>query len=222
MMQKNVAVPIAEIVAARARQSEISRLNTALTISQAEKDEKLAKVARNKKYSATLYSKQRKKLVDDYKPRIEALADEEAKADLQRELDLEIDKVLAKADADIEAFDQQHLHVSQLLTEEEKATALQQLHAAEEASQGAYGVMAMNAEEITQRTQDIADYEADQAANGYKRARVDAYPPVGDQLDVLWKALAAQAEGKVIPEDAADMLAAIQEVKQQHPKPEGK
>lgn len=53
----------------------------------------------------------------------------------------------------------------------------------------------------------IAEYEATK----YKQARANEYPPIGDQLDALWKG--GQA--------AQDMLAKIQAIKQQYPKPTG-
>ena len=45
----------------------------------------------------------------------------------------------------------------------------------------------------------------------YQRLRAPAYPPIGDQLDALWKGGDA----------AAEMLARVQAVKAQFPKPEG-
>lgn len=44
----------------------------------------------------------------------------------------------------------------------------------------------------------------------YRRQRAAAYPPMGDQLDALWKGGDA----------AAEMLAQVQAVKAQYPKPE--
>ena len=45
----------------------------------------------------------------------------------------------------------------------------------------------------------------------YQRHRAKEYPPIGDQLDALWK-------GGAIAEE---MLARVQAVKAQYPKPEG-
>lgn len=53
----------------------------------------------------------------------------------------------------------------------------------------------------------------------YRAKRREAYPPIGDQLDALWKALAA--DPSAIPAPAAEMLIKIQSVKQQIPKPIG-
>ena len=50
----------------------------------------------------------------------------------------------------------------------------------------------------------IAQYEA----NEYKRQRAPEYPPIGDQLDALWKGGDA----------AAEMLALVQAVKDKYPK----
>ena len=45
-------------------------------------------------------------------------------------------------------------------------------------------------------------------ANAYKAKRVSEYPPIGDQLDALWKGGDA----------AAEMLAKVQAVKAKYPK----
>jgi hypothetical protein len=45
-------------------------------------------------------------------------------------------------------------------------------------------------------------------ANAYKAKRAEAYPPIGDQLDALWKG----------GEAAAEMLAKVQAVKSKFPK----
>ena len=47
-------------------------------------------------------------------------------------------------------------------------------------------------------------------ANTYKALRAPEYPPIGDQLDALWKGGDA----------AAEMLAKVQTVKDKYPKPE--
>lgn len=44
----------------------------------------------------------------------------------------------------------------------------------------------------------------------YQRDRAPEYPPIGDQLDALWKG----------GEDATEMLAKVQAVKAKYPKPE--
>jgi hypothetical protein len=46
--------------------------------------------------------------------------------------------------------------------------------------------------------------------NAYKNYRVREYPPIGDQLDALWKGGIA----------AEEMLAKVQAVKNKYPKPE--
>jgi len=46
--------------------------------------------------------------------------------------------------------------------------------------------------------------------NQYRLQRVPEYPPIGDQLDALWKG----------GEDAEEMLAKVQAVKAKYPKPE--
>jgi len=61
-------------------------------------------------------------------------------------------------------------------------------------------------EEILAETNRIkAEYEY----NDYQRKRKPEYPPIGDQLDALWKGGDA----------AAEMLAKVQAVKAKYPKP---
>jgi hypothetical protein len=50
-----------------------------------------------------------------------------------------------------------------------------------------------------------------QDPTAYKSERSAEYPPIGDQLDALWKG----------GEAAAEMLAKVQAVKAKYPKPEG-
>jgi len=62
-----------------------------------------------------------------------------------------------------------------------------------------------------QLTQKIAEIEAEDIALSYQGKRVLEYPPIGDQLDALWKGGTA----------ATEMLAKVQAVKAKYPKPEG-
>jgi hypothetical protein len=62
-----------------------------------------------------------------------------------------------------------------------------------------------------QLTQKIAAIEAEDIALSYQGQRALEYPPIGDQLDALWKGGAA----------ATEMLAKVQAVKAKYPKPEG-
>ena len=57
-------------------------------------------------------------------------------------------------------------------------------------------------------TAEVARLQAEYDAQEYARSRVQEYPPIGDQLDALFKA-------GVFP---ADMAAAIQAVKDKYPK----
>jgi hypothetical protein len=60
----------------------------------------------------------------------------------------------------------------------------------------------------TEVTAEIARLEADYVAKEYQRKRAAEYPPIGDQLDALWKG----------GEAAAEMLAMVQAVKAKYPK----
>ncbi len=57
-------------------------------------------------------------------------------------------------------------------------------------------------------TAEITKLQAAHVATQYQRDRAVAYPPIGDQLDALWKGGAA----------AAEMLVQIQAVKDRYPK----
>jgi hypothetical protein len=52
------------------------------------------------------------------------------------------------------------------------------------------------------------DIQANIAANAYKAKRAAEYPPIGDQLDALWKG----------GDSASEMLAKVQAVKIKYPK----
>ena len=67
-------------------------------------------------------------------------------------------------------------------------------------------VIQLTPEEIAQAQAQAQEYEA---SITYAQKRVAAYPPIGDQLDALWKG----------GEAAAEMLAIVQAVKERYPKP---
>ena len=67
-----------------------------------------------------------------------------------------------------------------------------------------------SAEERATKEAEKAAREAKFAATQYQRQRAAEYPPIGDQLDALWKGGDA----------AAAMLAQVQAVKAKYPKPE--
>lgn len=53
----------------------------------------------------------------------------------------------------------------------------------------------------------------------YITKRVQEYPPISDQIDVLWKALGAfRAAGNPIEDEANAMLTEILAIKSRHPK----
>ena len=55
---------------------------------------------------------------------------------------------------------------------------------------------------------EVARLQAEYDAQAYARSRASEYPPIGDQLDALWKG----------GEEAAAMLAKVQAVKAKYPK----
>jgi hypothetical protein len=77
----------------------------------------------------------------------------------------------------------------------------------------AEGPVPFTAEEEAEWDAREAEHAAQQAAlaaTEYQRQRAAEYPPIGDQLDALWKGGDA----------AAAMLAQVQAVKAKYPKPE--
>ena len=74
----------------------------------------------------------------------------------------------------------------------------------------------LTAEEISAREAEEAAFLADQAANGYKSDRAASYPALGEQLDLLWHAIDADADLKV---KLAGFYNAIKTVKDANPKP---
>jgi hypothetical protein len=57
-------------------------------------------------------------------------------------------------------------------------------------------------------TAEVARLQAEYDAQTYARSRASEYPPIGDQLDALWKG----------GDEAAAMLAKVQAVKAKYPK----
>ena len=53
----------------------------------------------------------------------------------------------------------------------------------------------------------------------YTAKRMKEYPPVGDQLDALWKLIMANQD-KIDLAEAAPLLSAVQAVKDKYPKPQ--
>jgi hypothetical protein len=61
----------------------------------------------------------------------------------------------------------------------------------------------------------ITELQTAHNAQDYARARADAYPSIGDQLDMLWHAIDADA---TLKSDYADFHTAIKAVKDANPK----
>ena len=74
----------------------------------------------------------------------------------------------------------------------------------------------LTAEEISAREAEEAAFLADQAANGYKSARAASYPPLGEQLDLLWHAIDADTDLK---SKFSSFYNSIKAVKDANPKP---
>ena len=74
----------------------------------------------------------------------------------------------------------------------------------------------LTAEEISAREAEEAAFLADRAANGYKSDRARSYPAFGEQLDLLWHSIDADADLKV---KFSSFYNSIKEVKDANPKP---
>ena len=59
-------------------------------------------------------------------------------------------------------------------------------------------------------------FAADEAANGYKKDRQQSYPILGEQLDLLWHSIDADADLKV---KLSGFYNAIKALKDKYPKP---
>ena len=68
--------------------------------------------------------------------------------------------------------------------------------------------------DYAQAIEDRAQYKLDQQDNGYKNARISAYPLIGDQLDMLFHAIDKSKLDKT-----SDFYKALKKVKDDNPKP---
>tara|TARA_R100000231_G_scaffold134376_1_gene107891 strand:- start:533 stop:865 length:333 start_codon:yes stop_codon:yes gene_type:complete len=68
--------------------------------------------------------------------------------------------------------------------------------------------------EYDQAVTDLANYKFDEQENGYKRAREEAYPALGEQLDLLFHDMTANKGDKT-----GEWYKAINKVKTDNPKP---
>ena len=76
--------------------------------------------------------------------------------------------------------------------------------------------IAFTAEEETARDAEETAAAAEKAANGYKTARLDSYPAIGEQLDLLFHAIDADTDLKT---KLAGFYNVIIAVKDANPKP---
>ena len=76
--------------------------------------------------------------------------------------------------------------------------------------------VAFTAEEETARDAEEARFAAEITATEYKTKREESYPFIGEQLDLLWHAIDADADLKV---KLAGFYNAIKAVKDANPKP---
>lgn len=77
-------------------------------------------------------------------------------------------------------------------------------------------IVSLPADEKAALEADQARLTAELVRTKYKRDRRQAYPPITDQLDEIWKLLSQIADGNPIDRGMIDQIAAI---KAQFPKP---
>lgn len=77
--------------------------------------------------------------------------------------------------------------------------------------------MPFSPEEIEQREIEIRASESEKAANRYKFARSEAYPAIGEQLDMLWHDM---NDGRVEGKSSSLWFASLKSVKDSNPKPQ--
>jgi len=84
-----------------------------------------------------------------------------------------------------------------------------------------YGDAPMTGEEIVARAAEEKAWHKLAAETAYKTERAREYPPVGDQLDALWKELNyRRLNGENLTQEADDILGQILAIKNKYPKPE--
>lgn len=76
--------------------------------------------------------------------------------------------------------------------------------------------VALTPEEIEAREAEVKAFKAAESKVRYRKRRMAGYPTIGDQLDVMWKVLAAMP---ALPDEARQMLAKIEDIKKLYPKP---
>jgi len=77
--------------------------------------------------------------------------------------------------------------------------------------------------DMSKITEEAKRIEADEMAISYQRDRAREYPPIGDQLDAIWKCLnQLRMHGADLPADADHVLGEILAVKRAYPKQEEK
>ena len=85
-----------------------------------------------------------------------------------------------------------------------------------------YGDQKCTATEIAEIEEMSIAHEKEKAyreMNEYKSLRASEYPPIGDQLDVIWKSLQAIKGVLQLPKEAIEMLDKIAIIKEKYKKP---
>lgn len=191
---RNISIPIKEFHAAAARSRARQILEAVATIPEIDKSKALSDLAEKEDGLVNKHARDR-----------ESATPEEFLA-LQDKFNNEILDLTA-----------QRANLSPVMTDEEKAAALAQIIAEDAIYQRSYGMQKLTTEDIAQRNADDQRMSEYTATEKYKDDRALAYPPITEQLDALWKSASAIPD---LNPETADMLAKIEKVKADHPKPE--
>lgn len=199
---RNVAIPIVELQALQARGEERQRLAQQPVIGEGELADRLK--ALDKEANEAIREARKKRGAIQ-----KSEADEKARKEQLHQLDIDTDLILL-------GLRKRKEQLELMLTEEARARRLAELDAQEERFAASYGPQHLSDEERAQQHADRVASEEYTRTHQYADDRRAEYPPIGDQLDALWKAL----EGRKLPPEAEAVRARIADIKARHPKPE--
>lgn len=208
---RNVAVPYKEIKLAKLRAIQINDLNSAHTISAAERAASLARLEADADALINEYSAKRNdisamNLSDDN--RVQALT----------KCDEMLNELLKPLQSRIEGL-------KTCLTTEERDSRIEHLRGLEAEYKSRYGMQPLTKDDRAQAAQDAQRRQEYVEKEKYADDRAEQYAVrVGspnDQLDELWRAIAliaAAVPGLVLPPSVKEKLKSIDEIKNEFPK----
>lgn len=214
---KNIAIPITKQKENTRRQAEIVRLKRLETIPAMQKQDRETALAARESEIVDQWNAYK----DEYSKNSKALRGAGLSA---QEIDARQNQLNEKFLNEEESTNERLRDIyreaeelAQIQTDEWKAACLSELKTLCDEFEASYGLQPLNDEEMKERSRIANDHKKYVKANKYRDDRTAEYPAVGDQLDMMWKALEAIREN--FPPEVAVMLDSIQAVKAKHPKP---